>query len=67
MKVIKKKGFQDILLLFVSLALGILIWLLVVGADQMDITLKVPVEILNLPKQLVIYNQYQKDVEALSV
>ena len=63
MKVIKKKGYQDIFLIFVSLALGILIWLLVVGADQMDITLKVPVEILNLPKQLVIYNQYQKDVE----
>ncbi len=58
-----QKGYQEILLIFVSFALGVLIWLLVVGADQMDLTLTVPVEILNLPKQLVIYNQYQKTAE----
>lgn len=59
---VRKKRCQDILLLFVSLCLGILIWLLVVGADQMDMTLTVPIEILNLPKNLVIYNQPQKEV-----
>ena len=59
----KRKNCQELLLVFVSLGLGILIWLLVVGADQMDMTLTVPIEILNLPKQLVIYNQYQKEVE----
>lgn len=57
-----KKRCQELLLLFVSLCLGILIWLLVVGADQMDMTLTVPIEILNLPKNLVIYNQPQKEV-----
>ena len=67
MKLTKKsttrKNCQELLLIFVSLGLGILIGLLVVGADQMDMTLTVPIEILNLPKQLVIYNQYQKEVE----
>ncbi len=58
-----RKSCQELLLIFVSLGLGILIWLLVVGADQMDMTLNVPIEILNLPKQLVIYNQYQKEAE----
>ena len=58
-----RKNCQELLLILVSLGLGILIWLLVVGADQMDMTLTVPIEILNLPKQLVIYNQYQKEVE----
>ena len=59
----KRKNCQELVLILVSLGLGILIWLLVVGADQMDMTLTVPIEILNLPKQLVIYNQYQKEVE----
>ncbi|MCW5199076.1 hypothetical protein VU06_04990, partial [Desulfobulbus sp. F3] len=48
---------QELLLAVISLSLGVLIWLLVVGADQMATTLTVPIEILNLPKQLVIYNQ----------
>jgi hypothetical protein len=53
---------KELLLVFVSLCLGVMIWFLVVGADQMDMSLTVPIEILNLPKQLVIYNQYQKEV-----
>lgn len=57
-----RKRCQDILLVAVSFGLGILIWLLVVGADQMAMTLTVPIEFLNLPKNLVIYNQYQKEV-----
>ncbi len=59
---VRRKRCQDLLLLFVSFGLGVLIWLLVVGADQMDMTLTVPIEILNLPKNLVIYNQPQKEV-----
>ena len=58
----RTKRCQDLMLAMISLSLGILIWLLVVGADQMAMTLTVPIEILNLPKQLVIYNQYQKEV-----
>lgn len=53
---------KELLLAFVSLCLGIMIWFLIVGADQMDMILTVPIEFLNLPKQLVIYNQYQKEV-----
>lgn len=57
-----KNRCKELLLAFVSLSLGIMIWFLIVGADQMDTTLTVPIEFLNLPKQLVIYNQYQKEV-----
>jgi hypothetical protein len=57
-----RKRCKELLLAAVSFALGILIWFLVVGADQMAMTLTVPIEFLNLPKNLVIYNQYQKEV-----
>lgn len=57
------KRCQELLLFLVSLGLGTLIWFLVVGADQMDMTLTVPIEILNLPQQTVIYNQYRKDAK----
>ncbi len=50
------------MLKLVSLALGILVWFLAVGTDQMDTSLRIPIEVLNLPKNLVIYNQYQKEI-----
>ncbi|MCI5219129.1 MAG: hypothetical protein D3914_08050 [Candidatus Electrothrix sp. LOE2] len=53
---------KDLLLKLISLALGILVWFLAVGTDQMDVSMSIPIEILNLPKNLVIYNQYQKEV-----
>lgn len=57
-----KKNYKDIMLKLVSLALGILVWFLAVGTDQMDTSLRIPIEVLNLPKNLVIYNQYQKEI-----
>jgi YbbR domain-containing protein len=39
-----------------------MVWFFVVGADQMDMSMTIPIEVLNLPKNLVIYNQYQKEV-----
>lgn len=53
---------KERLLQLFSLGLGTLIWFLVVGADQMDMTITVPIEVLNLPKNLVISGQQQKEV-----
>ncbi|MCI5130132.1 MAG: hypothetical protein D3904_01115 [Candidatus Electrothrix sp. EH2] len=57
-----KIHYKDLLLKLLSLALGILIWFLAVGTDQMDASMDIPIEVLNLPKNLVIYNQYRKEV-----
>ncbi|XOF33128.1 MAG: YbbR-like domain-containing protein [Candidatus Electrothrix sp. YB6] len=59
---ISRKHCRDWMLKLFSLCLGVLVWFLVVGTDQMDMSITVPLEVLNLPKDLVIYNQYQKEV-----
>lgn len=61
----KNINYKDLLLKLLSLALGILVWFLAVGTDQMDVNLNVPIEVLNLPKNLIIYNQYQKEVSVV--
>ena len=61
----RKINYKDLLLKLLSLALGILIWFLAVGTDQMDVNMTVPIEILNLPRNLIIYNQYQKEVSVV--
>ncbi len=62
-KRIYKINYKILLLKIFSLCLGIFAWLFVVGADQMDMNLTIPIEVLNLPKNLVIYNQYQKKID----
>lgn len=47
----------------ISLCLAILLWYFVVGEDQVDMNIKVPVEILNLPEDLTISNQYKQDID----
>lgn len=54
---------KDLLLKVISLCLGTLLWYLVVGEDQVDMNIQVPMEILNLPKNLVISNQFKKDLD----
>lgn len=58
----RKINYKDLLLKLISLALGILVWFLAVGTDQIDVSMNIPIEVLNLPKNLVIYNQYQKEI-----
>jgi len=53
---------KDMLLKVVSLCLGALLWYLVVGEDQVDINIQVPIEVLNLPENLVISNQSHKEL-----
>jgi len=47
----------------ISLLFALLLWYFVVGEDKVDTTLFVPVEIVNLPRELVIANQYRKQLE----
>ncbi len=53
---------KDLFLKLASLCLGTLVWYFVVGADQVDMNIKIPIEVINLPEDMVIYNQYQKEL-----
>lgn len=46
-----------------ALIIGASLWYFVVGEDQIDITINVPIEVHNLPANLVIANQFKKDIE----
>ncbi|MFA6498150.1 MAG: CdaR family protein, partial [Desulfurivibrionaceae bacterium] len=48
----------------ISLIFAILLWYFVVGEDKVDTTVFIPVEIVNLPKELIISNQFKKQLEA---
>ncbi len=51
------------LLKLLSLIIGASLWYFVVGEDQIDMTVTIPLELHNLPADLVIANQYKKDIE----
>ncbi|MBM9537645.1 CdaR family protein [Desulfobulbus alkaliphilus] len=46
-----------------SLVIGISLWHFVVGEDQVEVILTIPLELRNMPADLVIANQYRKDIE----
>ncbi|MDH3393166.1 MAG: CdaR family protein [Desulfobulbaceae bacterium] len=46
-----------------SLFFAIFLWYFVVGEDKVDMTVHIPVEIVNLPRDLVISNQFKKQLE----
>ncbi|MFZ5796810.1 MAG: hypothetical protein C4563_03525 [Desulfobulbus sp.] len=47
----------------VSLCLAIMLWYFVVGEDQVDMNIQVPIEIINLPANLTIANEYKKSID----
>jgi len=51
------------LLKLLSLIIGTSLWYFVVGQDQVDMIVSIPLELHNLPADLVIANQYKKDIE----
>ncbi len=51
------------LLRIVSLFFAIFLWYFVAGEDTVDKNVVVPVEIVNLPRDLVISNQFKKQLE----
>ncbi len=54
---------KELLLRLVSLCLGAILWYFIVGEDQVDINVVIPIEVLNLPSDLVISNPFKKDIE----
>lgn len=54
---------KDFLLKFVSLLLAVILWSFVGGEDRVDKNVMVPIEIINLPRDLVISNQFKKEIE----
>lgn len=51
------------LLKLLSLIIGASLWYFVVGEDRVDLIVTIPLELRNLPTELVIANQYKKDIE----
>lgn len=51
------------LLKLLSLIIGASLWYFVVGEDRVDLIVTMPLELRNLPTDLVIANQYKKDID----
>ena len=47
----------------VSLFFALFLWYFVVGEDKVDMNVTLPVEIFNLPRDLIISNQFKKQIE----
>ena len=54
---------KDWFLKVISLCLAVVLWVFIGGEDTIEKTVRVPVEIINLPRDLVISNQYKKEIE----
>lgn len=46
-----------------SLFFAVFLWYFVAGEDNVDMTVKVPVELINLPQHLIVANEYKKTLE----
>ena len=62
-KKLNKLVSKDWMLKFISLGLAVLLWFVVGGEDRVDKNVMVPIEIINLPRDLVISNQFKKEIE----
>ncbi|MCK4839962.1 MAG: hypothetical protein KAS94_14250 [Desulfobulbaceae bacterium] len=54
---------KNLVLKLVSLFFAVFLWYFVVGEDKVDTTIFVSIEITNLPQDLVISNQFRKQIE----
>jgi len=54
---------KDWVLRMISLGLAIILWYFVGGEDIVNKNVMVPVEVINLPRDLVISNQFKKEIE----
>ncbi len=48
---------------FISLGLALVLWYFVGGEDIVNKNVMIPVEVINLPRDLVISNQFKKEIE----
>lgn len=67
-KIFEKKNIdrlmsKDWLLKFVSLVLAIILWYFVGGEDKINKNVMIPIEIINLPRDLTISNQFKKEID----
>jgi YbbR domain-containing protein len=53
------------LLKLLSVIIAASLWFFVVGEDRVDLTVTIPLELRNLPSNLVIANEYRKDIEVV--
>ena len=54
---------KEWVLKFTSLCLAVLLWYFVGGEDVVEKNIMVPVEVINLPNDLIISNKYKKQIE----
>ncbi len=54
---------KDWILKIISLLLAVGLWYFVGGEDKVDKNVMIPIEIINLPRDLVISNQFKKEIE----
>lgn len=54
---------KDWLLKFLSVLFAIFLWYFVAGEDRVDMNVQIPVEIVNLPRTLVISNQFKNQLD----
>ncbi len=54
---------KDWTLRFISLVLAVVLWYFVGGDDTVDKNVMVPLEVINLPRDLVISNQFKREIE----
>lgn len=54
---------KDLLLRLISLGLAIVLWYFIGGEDIVNKNIMIPVEVINLPRDLVISNQFKKEIE----
>lgn len=54
---------KDWTLRFISLILAVILWYFVGGDDTVDKNVMVPIEVINLPRDLVISNQFKREIE----
>lgn len=47
----------------ISFCFALFLWYFVVGEDKVDMTISIPVEIVNLPADLTISNQFKRELE----
>ena len=49
--------------ILISLALAIVVWFNVGGEQKVDTSVMIPVEVINLSRDLVISNQFKRQIE----
>ncbi len=54
---------KDLLVKILSLLFAVFLWYFVAGEDRVDMNVKVPVEIVNLPHHLIISNQFKNELD----